>query len=175
MNDQATQIIVEAPEPHQLTPGDPFFELVQEVNDLIARRAHELFEASGCMSGHDRENWLRAESELLLRTPVEITETENGLTVRMDVPGFSEQDLEVRFAPRSLFITGKRAEVSEQREGKTIYSERRSNRVLRVLNLPFEIDPEKGDATLANGILEVTLSKVGAGRKIPVRAKAATA
>jgi HSP20 family protein len=174
MRDQATQDNVQASEARKLTLGDPFFELVQEVNDLIARRAHELFEASGCVSGRDRENWLRAESEILFNAPVDITETENGFTIRADVPGFSEQDLEVRFAPRSLCITGNRAEVSEQKEGKIIYSERSSNRIFRVLDLPFEIDPDKADATLTNGILEVTVSKVGAGRKIPVRAKAAT-
>jgi HSP20 family protein len=175
MTDQAMEDNVQSAEAHKLTRGDPFFELVQEVNDLIAQRAHELYEASGSVGGRDRENRLRAESEILLRTPVDIAETETGLTIRADVPGFSEQDLEVRFAPRSLCISGKRAEVSQQSEGKTIYSERRSNRVLRVLDLPFEIDPDKVDATLTNGILEVTLSRVGAGRKIPVRAKAATA
>jgi hypothetical protein len=33
----------------------------------IATRARELFEARGCKAGSDREDWLRAESELHLK------------------------------------------------------------------------------------------------------------
>src|SRR2546430_9506958 len=47
-------------------------------------------------------------------------------SIRADVPGFREKDLEVRAAPRSLCIIGKRQESSDQKEGTTIYSERRS-------------------------------------------------
>ena len=106
---------------------------------------------------------------------MDITETETGLTIRADVPGFSEQDLEVRVAPRSVCITGKRQEASEQKEGETVYSERRSNQIFRVLDLPSQIDPDRVNATLSDGILEIKLLKVGMGKKIPVLAKAAAA
>ncbi len=33
-------------------------------HDQIARRAYELYEASGCQPGREQENWLRAEAEL---------------------------------------------------------------------------------------------------------------
>ena len=36
-----------------------------EIRDLIARRAYEIYESRGRQDGHDLENWLRAESELL--------------------------------------------------------------------------------------------------------------
>ena len=113
-------------------PGDPILELAQEINDLIAHRAYELFEARGFAHGYDREDWLRAESEIL-DVPVDVTETETKLTVRADVPGFSEKNLEVRVAPRSLCIIGKRPEASEQKEEKTVYSERHSTQISRVL------------------------------------------
>jgi type II secretory pathway predicted ATPase ExeA/HSP20 family molecular chaperone IbpA len=161
--------------PLKLFPGDPFFELAQEINDLIACRAYELFESKGFVHGHDREDWLRAESETLLNVPVDVTETETELTVRADVPGFGEKDLEVRVAPRSLCITGKRQEASEQKEGKTVYSERRSQHIFRVLDLPSEIDPDRVNATVRDGLLELKLSKVGLGKKVPVLARAAAA
>ena len=109
-------------------PDDPFSELAQEINDLIAHRAYKLFESSGSMHGHAPEDWLRAESEILLDVPVDVTETEAELIVRVDVPGFGEKDLDVRVAPRSLCITGKRQESSDQQEGRTVYSERRPHR-----------------------------------------------
>lgn len=47
--------------PLKLFPGEPIFDLAQETNDLVARRAYELFESSGFTHGHAREDWLRAE------------------------------------------------------------------------------------------------------------------
>ena len=85
-----------APETRTLHPGDAFFELSQEFNDLIALRAYELFELRGSVHGHDREDWLQALSEISQDVPVEITETQTGFTVRAGVPGFSEEEIEVR-------------------------------------------------------------------------------
>jgi HSP20 family protein len=163
------------PEGINLLPGDPFFELAQELSDLISRRAYELFESRGSVHGHDREDWLLAASEILLNVPMDVTQTETELTIRADVPGFSEKDLEVRVAPRSVCISGKREDRSEQRQEDSVYSERRSNRIFRVLDLPSEVDPENVDATVSDGILEVKLRKVGLGKKILVRAKSASA
>ncbi len=159
---------------HDLFAGDPFFEIAQEINDLIARRAYELFESSGFTHGHALEDWLRAKSEILLNVPVDVTETETELTVRADVPGFGER-LDVRVAPRSLCITGKRQESSDQKEGKTVYSERRATQIFRVLDLPSQIDPDRVNATVSGGLLEIKLLKVGLGKKVPVLAKAAAA
>lgn len=164
-----------APESRTLNPGDAFFELSQEFNDLITQRAFELYQLRGCADGHDREDWLEAASEILMNVPVDVLETEAGLTVRADVPGFSERDLEVRVTPRRICITGKREDSTQQTDEKTIYAERRSNQIFRALELPVEIDPDRVDATVSNGILEMKLLKVGLGKKVPVMAKSANA
>jgi type II secretory pathway predicted ATPase ExeA/HSP20 family molecular chaperone IbpA len=158
-----------------LFPDGPTFELAQEINDLIASRAYELFESGGFTHGHAREDCLRAESEILLKVPVDVTETETELTVRADVPGFGEKDLEVRIAPRSLCILGRRQGTSDQKEGKTVYSERRSKQIFRMLDLPSEIDPDGVHATVSDGLLEIKVSKVGLGEKVSVVVRAATA
>jgi HSP20 family protein len=164
-----------APERRMPNPGDAFFELSQEFTDLISRRAYELYLLRGCVDGYDREDWLQAASEILLNVPVDVLETENGLRIRADVPGFSEKELEVRVTPRSLCITGRREEAPEQNDEKAVYAERRSNQIFRALDLPYEIDPDRVDANVSNGILEIKLLKVGLGKKVPVLAKAATA
>ena len=104
MKNEIPRQLVRTPEIRSLFAGDPFIEPAQEINDLIARRAYELFESSGFTHGHADDDWLLAESEILLQAPVDVTETETGLTIRADVPGFREKDLEVRAAPRSLCI-----------------------------------------------------------------------
>jgi HSP20 family protein len=164
-----------APETLALNPGDAFFELSQEFKDLISRRAYELFELRGSVDGYDREDWLQAESEVLLNVPVDVVETESGLTIHASVPGFAEKELEVRVAPRSVCISGNREVVSEQNDEKGVSAERRSSQIFRALELPSEIDPEQVKATVSDGVLEIQLPKVGLSKKVPVLAKAASA
>jgi hypothetical protein len=40
------------------------------IRDAIANRAYELFLARGCSHGHDAEDWLAAEQELMDRRQV---------------------------------------------------------------------------------------------------------
>ncbi len=105
-----------AMESRRLNSGDAFYELSQEFTDRISRRAYELYLLRGSLDGHDREDWLQAASEILMNVPVDLTENEIGLTIRADVPGFDENDLEVRVAPRSVCITGKRMQPYERTE-----------------------------------------------------------
>ena len=115
-----------------------------EIENTIARRAYELFASSGFTNGHDLEDWLFAESELLDGMPVEITETEKKLAVNAGLPGFTEKDIEIRVEPRRLFISGKREEKSEnKKKGETVYSER-SNQVFRTIDLPGRRRPGQG-------------------------------
>jgi HSP20 family protein len=164
-----------APATRTLNPGDAFFELSQELNDLISRRAYELFELRGSLHGYDHEDWLQAVSEILRDVPVEITETETGFTIRADVPGFSEKEIEVRVAPRSVCITGQQQETSEQKNANAVNVERRSSQIFRAVELPSEIDPSQVRATVSGGVLEIKLLKVGLGEKISVGAQAASA
>jgi len=151
----------------KLSAGDSFLERVQEVYDLIERRAYELFESSGYIHGNDVADWLRAESEILRPVPLTITETEAEVIVRAEMPGFKEKDLEVRVEPRRLFIAGQREQASEAKEGRALYSERRSDQIFRAVELPAEIDPDRAKAALGKGVLEVTLAKVETGKKAP--------
>lgn len=175
MEDRSAAKVVRPPELPRLFAGDPFFERAQKLNDLIARRAYELFEFSGFTHGHDHEHWLRAESEILHPCPLALTETESEFILLAEVPGFSEQELEVRVEPRRLFVVDKRQEVSEWKQGKNVYSERQGNHIFRVLDLPAAVDRAAVHATLSDGLLEVRLLKAETGKKIPVLTRAASA
>jgi len=175
MGDESQAGLFRVPEILELHAEDPFFELAQEINSVIARRAHELFEAGGLTPGRDREDWLRAESEILLRVPVEVTETEDHFTVRAEVAGFTDMDIAVRVADRSLCITGRREGVWAQTEGQTIFSERRASEIFRVVDLPAAVDAGNVNASLTDGVLEITVAKIGMGKKVPVRTQATAA
>ncbi len=154
----------------KLMGGAPFSQRMQQVYDNLARRAYELFESRGRQNGQDLEDWFRAESELLNAMPVEITEADDQVIVRAEVPGLSDKDIEVRVAPHRLIITGKREQISDQ---KKTQRERSSDEVFRMLDLSEEIDPDEVIATVQNGTLEVVLPKAHPGKNIPGAAKAA--
>jgi len=159
-----------APKPS--TEGS-FLQSIVDMQNRIARRAFDLFASSGFTDGHDREDWLFAESELFGKMPVELKQTEKELTASVGLPGFTEKDIEIRVEPRRLFITGKREEKSEDKQkGETVYSER-LNEVFRMIDLPAEIDPDKVKATLSQGELEITMPKKEIGKKVAIEQKVA--
>jgi len=157
----------------RLIEGDTLVERMGQMSAAIARRAYELLEARGSENGHDRQDWFRAESELLAPVPVKVAETDQELHVRAEVPGFTDKDVEVRVEPRRLIICGKKQQTSEQEKGRAASKVERSAEILRVVDLPHEIDPDKVRATLENEMLTITLPKVNPSTKTPVGIKAA--
>lgn len=164
-----------AEDPTALKPVT-FESLIDRVNDVfnaITRRAYEIFETNGHAFGHDLENWFQAEKEILHPVHVQITESGDSLEVKAEVPGFNEKELEISVEPRRLTITGEREASKEEKKGKTVYSEIYSDQILRIVELPAEVDATKVTATLKNGTLELTMPKATEGSGSGVQPKEA--
>jgi len=165
MKDQAATALQPLREIASLKPfTDDFSRRSEEIYHSIARRAFEIFESSGRVSGRNHEDWLKAEAELLHPVHLDIAESDEAVSVRAEVPGFSARELEIRLAPRRLAITGKRQSTQEQSTENTVYSERCVDQVFRLVELPAEVNPEKATATLKDGILQLAMPKATAAR-----------
>jgi len=136
---------------------------VRETLGALARRAYEIFESRGRRAGHDQEDWLRAELELLHPARVEISMTPQGLMLRAEVGGFAASELQVSVEPWRVTIVGERRRTGTRTAGKTIYSERRSERVLRFVDLPVAVDPSRATATFKAGVCELSLPRAAPG------------
>ncbi len=152
--------------------GD-FFLRFQRAYDSIARRAFEIFDGNGRLFGNDLHDWFQAESELLHPLHVEMTDSDESLNVQAEVPGFGPKDLAISVEPRRLTITGKRETKEEQKTKKSVYKECCSDEILRVVELPAEINTDKVKATLENGILSLEMPKAAPAKKIAVETKVA--
>lgn len=141
----------------KLVGADELLNRMKDTFDAIERRAFEIFEGSGRRFGHDLEDWFRAETELLHPVHINISEMEGALQVKAEVPGFTEKELEVNVEPRRLTITGKRETKEERKQGKTVYCEHCADQILRVVELPAEVDTAKVTTTLKDGVLEFVL------------------
>jgi HSP20 family molecular chaperone IbpA len=144
--------------PHLVTSEDVQGR-VQDTVAALALRAYEIFEQRGRQSGRDLEDWLRAETELLHPARIEIAATAQGLKLRAEAAGFRASDLYVCVEPRRVTIAGERARSATRAAGTTIYAERRSERILRLVDLPLTVDPARATAALRAGICELTLPR----------------
>lgn len=70
-----------------------FFSEIDDVMKQIHQRAYQLFEFRGRTDGHDLEDWFKAEMELLKPVPLEVSEKDDVVYIRADVPGFKEEEL----------------------------------------------------------------------------------
>jgi HSP20 family molecular chaperone IbpA len=142
--------------------------------DRIARRAFELFEGDGRLFGRDLEHWFQAERELLHPVCTELTESDEAFALKAEVPGFNEKELEINVEPRRVVITGKHEAISkEEKKGKTIRSEIASGEIMRMVELPVDIETDKVTATLKNGVLSLALPKSAKARSVRVKPVAA--
>ncbi|MGH8475170.1 MAG: Hsp20/alpha crystallin family protein [Methylococcales bacterium] len=112
-----------------------------------------------------------AENVRVVRPAANIFEDEAGITVEADMPGVSRDRLSVRVDRGSLAIEGK-AEISVPEGMQSVYADVRSTRYQRVFSLSSELDGEKAEATLKDGILTLRIPKREQyqPRKIEVRA-----
>jgi len=162
--------------PHlRIVPADKLYDQMRETFDAVARRAFEIFETNGARFGHELDDWLRAEGELLHPVHLDVSEADDAVTVRAEVPGFGPDDVEISVEPRRITISGKRESTEEKHKGKHVYSEHCSDRILRVADLPAEVDVSKADskATYDRGVLTIVLPKAAAVKpqKIKVEPK----
>ena len=132
--------------------GSPLDQM-EDTFTALARRAYEIFDSNGRAFGRDLEYWFQAERELLHPVHINIVESGDSFEVKAEVPGFAEKELEIAVEPRRLTITGKRETKKEEKKGKTVYEERCSDEILRVVDLPEEVESGKVAATLKNGVL----------------------
>ena len=104
---------------------------------------------------------------------LDISETEDAVEVRMDVPGIEPDEIEVEVAGELLRITGERkAELAEK--GKTWHRNERSvGSFARSIQLPCEVESEHIEAHCERGVLTIMLPKSQFNRphKIQVKPK----
>ena len=101
-----------------------------------------------------------------------LLEDDERVYVEAELPGLRMQDLEVVVTGGELSIQGTRPALAEQ--GLTVHRrERGSGEFHRVVRLPVDVEVDGVQATLANGVLTVTLPKgrVARPRRIEVKAR----
>ena len=94
--------------------------------------------------------------------PADLHETDDAYVVEAELPGIKREDIDVEVGNRELSITGEYKE--HEREGVLRRSTRRTGHFQCQALLPTDVRAEDITATLADGVLTVTVPKVQAAK-----------
>src|SRR6185503_15649020 len=111
-----------------------------------------------------RESYSPEASEEALMTtsfapPVDIYEDEHTITLKMEVPGIDEKDIDVRIESNTLTVHGERKIEKEEKEENFRRIERQYGSFIRSFTLPSSVDPGQVSAHYDKGVLKISLAK----------------
>src|SRR6202050_821432 len=132
-----------------LTRWEPFREL-----STLQHRINRAFRESYREGGQDES--LTTSS---FAPAVDVYEDEHNVTLKIEVPGIDEKELDVRLANNTLTVHGERKIEKEEKEENYRRVEREYGGFTPTFTLPTTVDSEKVSATYDKGVLKVTLPK----------------
>lgn len=88
--------------------------------------------------------------------PVEIFTKGGQVSVKVELPGFKQDDLTVTVDERQVTVSGERKREEELDKDGYHHSERYYGKVYRAIALPNAIDVNQAKATFVNGLLSVS-------------------
>jgi HSP20 family protein len=135
---------------------DPLTALRDELNALRSQ-----------MWGDGGEGWFAGG----IAPSVDLSETDNSVEVRMDLPGVKAKDIDIQVNGQMLTVSAQREEEREEK-GRTFHRiERQSGSYSRSLTLPCAVNESEVAAEYHDGVLSITLPKTeeSKGHKIEVK------
>jgi len=105
--------------------------------------------------------------ETTAATPaLDVLETDSAYTARLDMPGVDKADVKIAIEGRRVTVeAAATSAATAPAEGeRVLHAERGQARYARSFALPAEVDQASSTATMANGVLTLSLAKRGAGQ-----------
>src|SRR5215475_3311982 len=90
---------------------------------------------------------------------VDVYEDEHKVSLKIEVPGIEEKDLDIRVENHTLSVHGERKIEKEEKEENYRRVERQYGSFTRTFTLPQTVDTENVSATYDKGVLKITLPK----------------
>lgn len=134
-----------------LVRWDPGYEV-----DSLQSEVNRIFDS---FFGNDRRANASGTAARRWIPAMDLAETEGELILTADLPGMSEEDVEIEIKDNVLTISGERTASTEQQERGYHRVERSVGRFSRSLTLPEGVDADQIVAAFDRGVLEVTIPK----------------
>ncbi len=116
------------------------------------------------------DRWLDTDIKI---TAIDLIDTGKEYKITAEMPGVNKKDIEVNITPNNISICGETKTDTKDKDKGWVRRERSYSTICRTMMFPEEVNPDKADAILKDGILEITVTKktptTGKGRNIPVK------
>ena len=132
-----------------LTRWEPFREVA-----TLQDRMNRLFRASYNDAGQDESL-----TTSRFAPAVDVYEDEHKVSLKIEVPGIDEKDIDVRVENNTLTVHGERKIEKEEKEENYRRVERQYGSFTRTFTLPQTVDTEHVSANYDKGVLKITLPK----------------
>jgi HSP20 family protein len=141
-----------------LTRWEPFREF-----STLQDRMNRLFRET---QGNSQDESLTSSS---FAPAVDVYEDEHNVTLKIEVPGIEEKDIDVRLENHTLTVHGERKIEKEEKEENYRRVERQYGSFTRTFNLPPTVDAERVQADYDKGVLKITLPKKAEAKPKQIR------
>ena len=91
--------------------------------------------------------------------PVDVYEDEHNITLKIEVPGIDEKDIDVSVQNNTLTVHGERKIEKEEKEENFRRVERHYGSFTRSFTLPSSVEPGQVSARCDKGVLKINLAK----------------
>src|SRR6185295_3351371 len=126
---------------------EPLRELTTLQNEMN-RLFGTVFDTPAQPNGGTLRRWMPA---------MDLLETDSHFVLRADLPGMSEEDVNIEVEERVLTVSGERKAEHTERKDSYQRIERAFGSFSRSLTLPDGVDPEAVSASFDRGVLEVQI------------------
>ena len=102
---------------------------------------------------------------------IDVYQTPDEIVVESPIAGVAPDDIDIAITSESVTIRGKRVRERNVRDEDYVYQECYWGKFSRSVSLPHEVDADKSEATIKNGVLIVKIPKLNRSKakKLKVR------
>jgi HSP20 family protein len=105
-----------------------------------------------------RPRWNKQESSVVIPS-IELFDRQNELVLRAELPGVVKEDIDLTVTKDAITLKGELKRDEAVKAEDYFISERLYGAFSRTVQLPFEVEEDKVEATFKKGILEVVMPK----------------
>src|SRR5260370_21633792 len=144
-----------------ITRYDPFREFV-----TLQDRMNRLFRDPRGPEGQDETLTSPA-----FAPPVDVYEDEHNVTLKIEVPGIDEKDIDVRIENNTLTVHGERKFEKDEKEENYRRVERQYGSFTRTFSLPNTVNHDNGQADYDHGGFKIKLAKKDEAKPKQIKGK----
>ena len=107
------------------------------------------------------------------RPLMDVVETKDGFTVKVEVPGVKQEEIQITIEENTLSVKGERKQESEVSEEGYRRIERSHGSFERAILLPSTVDADRIKASYSHGVLEIRLPRREEAKAKAIKVEAA--